>query len=247
MPDITDRDDKEKAYARLMAKLLKAYGGRLLEKLGDPPDLANLPADFWDEEAKTLVQALSPFGEKVYLDAAKELMKQTRIDVNWDVINRNASGWARTYTFELVKGLNDTTRDTTAMELERLRAAIPEFFERQMTRGDLEQRLQENGLFGPVRAEMIAVTEVTRAAARGEEALSDELEKLSGVKMIVTWGTDNDELVCEICEPLNGRESAGRNAKNEEYWIHPDSGDEVIIPAHPRCRCAENYELPRPE
>jgi len=80
LPDIADRDDKEKAYARLMAKLLKAYGGRLLEKLGDPPDLANLPADFWMGKRGDDT-SLAPFGSRVYLDAAKELMKQARIEL----------------------------------------------------------------------------------------------------------------------------------------------------------------------
>jgi len=231
MPDIIDRSEKEAQYARLMAKLLKAYGGRLLEKLGDPPDLKNLPADFWDDEANRLVEVLSPFGKRVYLDAARELMKQTRIEVDWNVINENAAKWSRQHTGGwLARKINDTTRDTIELEIRRLKESIPAYFERQMTIGDLEQRLQENGLFGPVRAEMIAVTEVTRAASEGEQEMARELAA-AGIEMVPVWQTNNDELVCEICEPKNERP-----IKDAEY-----------PPAHPRCRCWVNYEFPRAE
>lgn len=226
MPDKPlDRAEQEKAYARLMAKLLKTYGGHLLEKLGDPPDLANLGAEFWDAEARTLVKALSPFGERVYLDAARQLMEQTPVQVEWGLINQRAIDWASSYTFELVKGINDTTRDA-------LQVAVSKFFEEEMTRGQLEDYVSP--LFGPVRAEMIAVTEVTRAAARGEDAIVAELAA-NDIHMITTWGTDNDELVCDICMPLDGREANGRDGNNEPYWIHPDTGEEVRLPAHPRC------------
>ena len=219
MPDISDRDEKEKAYARLMAKLLKAYGGRLLEKLGDPPDLANLPADFWDEEAKTLVKALSPFGEKVYLDAAKELMKQAAIEADWDVINENAVNWSKDYTFDLVRGINETTLTAT-------QRAIGDYFEQGMTIGDLEEQLSP--MFGPVRAEMIAVTEVTRAASQGEQAVAKEVAK-AGIDMTPIWQTNNDELVCELCGPKHDKTIT----------------DGMFPPEHPRCRCWVNYELPK--
>ena len=219
MPDIVDRSDKEAAYARLMAKLLKAYGGRLLEKLGDPPDLANLPADFWDEEAKTLVQALSPFGEKVYLDAAKELMKQAAIEADWDVINENAVNWSKDYTFDLVRGINETTLTAT-------QRAISDYFEQGMTIGDLEEQLSP--MFGPVRAEMIAVTEVTRAASQGEQAVAKEVAK-AGIDMTPIWQTNNDELVCELCGPKHDKTIT----------------DGMFPPEHPRCRCWVNYELPK--
>jgi hypothetical protein len=221
VPEVADRDEKEKAYARLMAKLLKAYGGRLLEKLGDPPDLANLPADFWDEEAKTLVKALSPFGRTVYLDAARQLLKEAPIQIDWDVINERAVDWSQTYTFELVKGLNETTRET-------VQRAIGDFFEQGMTRADLEEQLV--GVFGPVRAEMIAVTEVTRAASKGEQELAKQLAE-AGIEMTPIWQTNADELVCELCGPKHDKPIT----------------DDMFPPEHPRCRCWVNYELPRAE
>lgn len=222
MPDITDRAEKEKAYARLMAKLLKAYGGRLLEKLGDPPSLDNLPADFWDEEAKELVKALTPFGKLVFLDAARQLVQNAAVTVDWDVINENAVNWSRDYTYDLVRGINDTTRTG-------VQNAIADFFEQGMTIGDLEAQLEP--LFGPVRAEIIAVTEVTRAASEGEQTIAQEVQRTAGIDMIPIWQTNDDELVCELCGPKHGEPIT----------------DGMFPPEHPRCRCWVNYELPEVE
>jgi hypothetical protein len=53
-------------------------------------------------------------------------------------------------------------------------------------------------LFGEKRAELIAVTEVTRAFAEGNMVAWRE----SGVIQKRRWNTANDELVCPICGPL---------------------------------------------
>ena len=224
MPDIQDRSDKEKAYASLVAKLLRTYGGNILEVLGDPPDLANIPDDFWDEEAARWMEALVPFGSKVYLDSARQLLETSPIGIDWALINERAVTWASSYTFELVGGINDTTRTA-------LQSAISSFFEEPITRGDLEERISP--LFGKDRAEMIAVTEVTRAASEGEQAVAKELAK-EGIEMIAIWQTDNDELVCDLCEP--------RNEQPKEKW-----DTDEFPPLHPRCRCWVNYELPEIE
>jgi hypothetical protein len=231
--DIPNRDKLEGEYARLMARLLKTYGDRLVEKLGDPPSLANLPAEFWQGEAEYLLDAMQPFEERIYTDAAQRLITTlpTLGGMDWAIPNELAANWARDYTFDLVRGLNDTTREATARELARLQTEIPAFFERPMTRGDLEARLIENGLFGPVRAEMISVTEVTRAATEGQRAVADELAK-SGIIMVEKWDTANDDLVCDLCAPLNGKVLG-------DGWTRADGP-----PAHPRCRCNSNFTLP---
>jgi hypothetical protein len=44
-----------------------------------------------------------------------------------------------------------------------------------------------------------------------------------------------DELVCEICAPMDG---ATRSLDSPGY-LHPETGEIIIMPAHPRCRCWE--------
>lgn len=77
--------------------------------------------------------------------------------VDWHLINEPAAAWAERYTFDLVSQIDTTSR-------ERLQNYVSGFFRNEGTNvGD--QREQISALFGPVRAELIAMPEVTRAAA----------------------------------------------------------------------------------
>ena len=137
------------------------------------------------------------------------------IGVDWALVNEAAAEWSRQYAYDLVRGITAHTREALAR-------AVSGFFEEALTREELVGRI--GGLFGPVRAEMIAVTEVTRAAAEGQQGLVTEAAAL-GIEMIDTWSTRNDELVCPICGPLHGRDADGYEPGRVPYWIHPDTGE----------------------
>jgi SPP1 gp7 family putative phage head morphogenesis protein len=81
----------------------------------------------------------------------------------------------------------------------------------------------DTGLMGADRASMIATTETTRAFAQGEIAQYSQM----GITQM-RWQTNNDELVCDICEPLNG-----------EVRTIGDEFDDGITdpPGHVNCRC----------
>jgi hypothetical protein len=135
----------------------------------------------------------------------------------------------------LIRGITDTTQKL-------VQNAVGNFFEQSMTLGDLEKMISR--AFGPVRAEMIAVTEVTNAASAAEVVIGERLHD-EGVDMIAIWKTRNDEAVCPICGPLDGKKAAGYRGKRTPYWINPVSGGEINHPpAHPRCRCWISWELP---
>ena len=138
--------------------------------------------------------------------------------------------WAQSYSHELVKGITDTTQKI-------INDALTNFFEQSMTRADLEKMISD--AFGPVRTEMIAVTEVTRAATEAEIEVGEELAD-EGILMIAIWKTRNDELVCPICGPLNEKPADGYTGKRRPYW-----GNVGAPPAHPRCRCSIGWELPK--
>ena len=92
-----------------------------------------------------------------------------------------------------------------------------------MTIGDLTRMLDP--AFGSVRAEIIAVTETTRAY---NAKVNEEQKQLNttGLQMRRIWGTANDDIVCFSCGPLNGLP--------EDEWKgeYPEGP-----PAHPGCRC----------
>jgi hypothetical protein len=112
-------------------------------------------------------------------------------------------------------------------ELEARLAADPNLA--KLFTKDVKDRLGR--IYGPRRAAMIARTEVTNAAMQGEVGIIDELRK-EGIHMISVWQTSNDDLVCVICEPRNGK-------KKGDGWYEERA-------AHPNCRCWINHEFVEP-
>lgn len=137
------------------------------------------------------------------------------LSVDWELANNAATDWARQYSAELVRGITNTTRD-------RIRSEVAYYTQNQQTIGQLGKRLE--GVFSPQRANMIAVTEVTRSYSEGNQTAWKE----SGVVEGKEWNTNNDELVCPICGPLDGQ--VVRIGDTFEGGFDGP-------PAHPRCRC----------
>ena len=231
MSDVLNRSQLERKYGKLIAGILRRQMGELLELMGDPPDLSKVPHDFWTRHGKEMEAKLRPFGEKVYLEGAERMLEELTIGVDYTLVNEAAMHWANQYTFELVTKINETS-------IRGLQQAISGYFVEAQTQAELAAQLQgfkdrTGRLFGPVRAEMIARTEVTRAAVEGERATVREADKeltKHGIEpMIPVWQTRNDSVVCPICGPKHNKE-----IKDGEY-----------PPAHPRCRCWITYKLPK--
>jgi hypothetical protein len=77
---------------------------------------------------------------------------------------------------------------------------------------------------GANRAETVAITAATEAAAAGVRTYRDGLRAEYGLEYVMVWETANDERVCPICGALHQR--------REDDWHGLSSP-----PAHPRCRC----------
>jgi len=155
---------------------------------------------------------------------------------DWALVNEGAATWAEQYAATLTKEITETTLKQlqgavsafhstpgmTRAELERLILEGP---------AGIEDLVSKTGRIIPAaqRAELIATTEVTRSYSAGEvEGL-----RASGLEMVEPteqppahvncrcdispfpredgvmswrWLTLNDDLVCEICEPLHGQD-----------------------------------------
>src|SRR3972149_3800 len=127
MPDIPDRDEYERQYARALSRILKRYAGNLLEQLGDPPSLDNLTDDFWNSQAQELLAVLSPFGEKVFLEAAQRVMEANPVGIDWGLVSERAADWSSRYAFDLVRNINDVTK-------RQLQQAVNAYFTEGQTR-----------------------------------------------------------------------------------------------------------------
>lgn len=154
--------------------------------------------------------AIVPALSEYLLDQAQELAFAIGPDVDPAFMQSQATSWSATYTAGLIRGLTDRTRAVVEQAVSTYRDTPG------MTREQLLRLLRP--AFGAVRAEMIAITELTRAAAQASVFYQEELGKL-GVDMERVWRTANDERVCPVCGPRNGRVV------------------EELPPAHPRCRC----------
>lgn len=234
MPDIPNRAKLEAELARRFSKLSVQQRRELLTLLGNPPNYGNVPEAFWQKVMADMNGAFVPFMADVYMEAAERLITDLPIGVDWALVNERAVSWARLHGGELVRGITNNTRRI-------VQSSTATFYETAgMTMGDLEKLLTP--AFGPKRAELIAITEVTRASVQAEIGVAEELAD-EGILMIARWGTLRDELTCPICGPMHGVEASGYTGKRDPYWN--TSAGESKPPAHPRCRCMVSFELPK--
>jgi SPP1 gp7 family putative phage head morphogenesis protein len=205
------RRSAERELERSVQEALDSFAGDALEAVeeGQQPDYSKLQG--------ALQSALIPFLVSQFTEQTLRVSADIGIAFDPAMVNQHALEWARSYSFELISGLTDTTRTVVS-------DAIASFIESPgMTNADLRKLLEP--AFGEVRAEMIATTETTRAYSEATNEVQQLLNE-SGVQMTRIWHTKNDERVCPICGPLDGTPEA---VWSQEF---PDGP-----PAHPRCRC----------
>jgi len=169
--------------------------------------------------------------------------------VDWDVFNQDALDWMRQYlsanpamagdlgqgAYGWVSQLTDTTKRGFERELN-------DWIMEGASLKVLESRLRP--LFGEDRARRIAVTEVTRIYAAGNE----KAWKASGVVSGKRWLTAVDERVCPICGPLHNTIVGIDDSWNftpEMLAANPQLAKALksigsvfrLPPAHVNCRC----------
>lgn len=191
----------------------------------------------WGASHKPLADALAPHILTMAQDGAREALYQVR-DVmrpdeaqklckkagrppKWllgllEQANEEAVEWAEDNAGELIKGVEQTTKDG-------VKKLVAQALELGWTNDELADELMAAPEFGEARADLIATTETAMADVQGSLIGWRE----SGVVTGRTWvmGTDNID-VCEECQAMNGV-TVGIG---EDF----DDGDP---PLHPRCRC----------
>lgn len=173
--------------------------------------------DFQQEFEDDLNDAMGP----IMHDAAQAGVRLSSNDMAvWNLVNQGARDWADKYTYSLVKGISQTTVD-------HLRAEITDWIDSGEHLNALVERIDQATLFGPVRAEAIATTEVTRAFSVANILAWGQDPAVEGK----VWQTAEDELVCPICGPLAGQVVGIRDLFNSAQ------GHLEGPPAHVRCRC----------
>ncbi len=181
-----------------------------------------LPDAFWSDERRRLLALLGPAIEGAAMDGAAAAARRLGgIGLDYETVNQSAADWARQYTDELLGQLGATSEklvgDALAAWIEQPGA----------TMGDLVGLLTPRFAGNQARADLIAVTEITRAYANGQKAAF----QAAGVTRW-RWNTNRDELVCPVCAPLNGQVVEIGQPFGEfrgKTFSEP--------PSHPGCRC----------
>ncbi len=182
-------------------------------------------SDYWEAQDEALIRVIQPVVISAATKAARlafdDLVLQfgAELGVSWDVVNEAAKAWAKDYTFDLVKGINDTSQAF-------LQDEIAKWIESGEPLDALLDALAP--MWGEVRAEMIGVSEATRIFHFGNVAAWEE----SGVVDRYTFRSVRDDLVCPICEPDDGQE-------------FPLDDTEHAPSRHTRCRCYSTPVLAR--
>lgn len=203
--------EQERQLFELLEPILRRWGAAALnaivhgEAFDDSPLVAMLQSALMGELLGVALNVAQGLGEEIGPDYSEDLAD-------------TAATWARTYTYNLVAGITEKTRSVIANAITAYQATPG------MTRAQVEKLLQS--AFSPRRSETIAITEITRAASAATTAYQQQLAS-NGLTFVRIWRSDNDDIVCPICNPLNG--------KAEDKWTDqfPDGP-----PAHPRCRCS---------
>ncbi|MGC9395384.1 MAG: minor capsid protein [Anaerolineae bacterium] len=214
---------------RLARRLLGVWRAGLRQALALlQADSTTIPETFWDELRAQQQAALAPWLEHLVqygLESGRvqvgmpvgagKAVPEIGIQVDWNLVDQNALAWAQAYTYDLVGGITQTTR-------EKLQSAIGDWLRAGEAFPQLRERVE--AIFDdPKRAELIAVTETTRAVAEG----NTQAWQAAGV-WGREWRTARDELVCPVCGPLHRQRAMIGQAF---------PGNITNPPAHPNCRC----------
>jgi SPP1 gp7 family putative phage head morphogenesis protein len=130
--------------------------------------------------------------------------KATILGVDWDLINQDALAWVLSNPSQVGQGFGNgyanavlSAMNTTSEQ--QLTTLVGEWIRNGLTYNSLIDQL-ERTVFSRQRAEMVSVTEITRAYAAGNQAAW----RRSGIIKEMRWRTAFDSRTCPICSALNG-------------------------------------------
>lgn len=172
-----------------------------------------LEAGFWTEQERELIDRLTPTITRAMMTGAVtggDLLVAAGIEVDWSLVDSGVKRAAKEFSENIAKQITKTNL-----------TAFSNSFSTWLDSGEPLDSLTESleVFYGPVRAEMIAVTETTRAFAEANRVAWRQHK----VKQF-RFNTVVDDVVCPICEPEDGK-------------IYDIENTTKTPPLHVRCRC----------
>lgn len=180
----------------------------------------------WTAEVALFVETIQPVLEETFRFFAEIAFAQVAYtDPTYDPIDQAAKAWIQQHSFDLVTGINDTTKT-------RLRERLLEYWSEGYSSDDLAAMVRT--IFEEAtkyRSYMIARTETSFAANMGTVS-AYQRAGINGKR----WLTGSDERVCSKCGPMHGKKAP---------IDQPFENGFLVPPAHPNCRCTIVSDLIR--
>jgi len=233
-----------RAFASQAAALLKQIEAQRVPLLAaqqrarERTTLKELPIKIdldWGAETARMTAELGNLIDGILAQASGEVEKRyrhIRVRLTWDLWDAAAQQRAQVYKYDLIKDINDVTRD-------QLGKTVGAWIESDEGLPALAERVRKlvppkSALGTRDRATLIAQTETTRVYADTRLAGM----KAAGLRQMC-WRTANDDIVCPICQALgmaNGGEGAIGDVASGMF-LNALDGKKYSCPAHPGCRC----------
>lgn len=201
------------------------------------------PNEFNSIWAQVQLETVSLFAKPIDAAVAKALeyggmgmLGELNMRIRFDLSNPRAGDYLKDYGADLVKGVNETTRDILQTLITK---ANEEGWTYKRTAEAIIERFEEFGVGRPQdhidsRAHLIAVTETGNAYEEGSRIVAKDLQD-AGVDMEKSWSTVGD-----------GKVSQGCKDNEAQGWIKVDlahaSGHQRPL-RFPGCRCEERYRV----
>ena len=217
---VARRAEFEREMERKLGRVWKEQRDELMRLLGNPPSLSNVPQSYWNNGGAAIRKVIAPIFERIFIEQAETLITKVGIGVDWALINQRAADWAYHHAREFITGIQET-------EQTLIGGYLSKFYTDAWSLDEVAAHI-EGVIFDERRARAIAITETTRAAVQAEVATVNVLEaEYQFLHFKPYWITANDDRVCDICEPRDGKVIEGDD----------------FPPAHVNCRCEVMYDM----
>lgn len=232
MARLQNKDKINGDFAKIYRRALKKHKREFLALLGDPPDVSNVPAEFWDKMRRELEEESAAMMLLIFLAAATQQQVSGVPAPGIDDVQTAAERYAELRSRQVASKAVETTQ----------KAASRKFIGEPMKGKDIADAANSSVMFGDSRADSMGTTESTSAATGGGEENIRNIERREGRRIVKIWqhqsghrpaGHANAAVnPCPICSPLEDR-------RLETLPAQFQSGP----PGHPGCDCFIEYRF----
>ena len=234
MARLKNKDKANADFAKVYERAFKKHRRELERLLGTPPNLANVPEDFWQRIRQEIEEESAVMIYLLFLASATQDHDRIAPGLTVEVAEPLATDFARQRAQTLAGQFIDASRKKLG-KFDGSGIVDGQEVTREAVKDATET------VFGESRAERMGVTEATEAATKGGDTWKRETEQREGRRIIAYWahsgyrprGHANATVdPCTICSPLEGR-------KLDDLPPQFQTGP----PGHPICDCFIKYRF----